>query len=99
MAKLKLHIEHGGAVTTLYFPSLPVRIGRDVDSHCRPEFPWVSRRHARIDMLDGRLVLRDEGSRRGTWILGGTRALEPDEEVELSSVVSCFAIGTINISS
>lgn len=94
MFQLRLHIEHAGAVTTLLFPRLPVRIGRDPEADCCLAFPFVSRKHARLDFEGGRVVLRDEGSRRGTWVVGASRRLGPGEQVDLQTVGSEFFIGT-----
>ncbi len=70
---LHLHIDRGDAPTTMHFTSFPVRIGRGEEAECRLEFPYVSRLHARIDLVDGQLVLQDVGSRTGTWILDHAR--------------------------
>jgi hypothetical protein len=94
MLQVRLHIEQAGAVTTLLFPGLPVSIGRGPESECCLAFPFVSRKHARLDLVDGRVVLRDEGSRRGTWVVGASKRLAPGETVDLLSVGSEFFIST-----
>jgi pSer/pThr/pTyr-binding forkhead associated (FHA) protein len=49
---------------------LPVVIGRSPDSRIQLDDSWVSRRHCEIDELDGELVIRDLGSRHGTFVNG-----------------------------
>lgn len=48
-------------------------IGRDPSNDCRIEDETVSKSHARIVDLDGRLAVVDAGSTHGTWIDGGER--------------------------
>ena len=43
-------------------------IGRDPSSDVWLDDPLASRHHARIERTGGRLVLRDAGSRNGTWV-------------------------------
>jgi len=45
-------------------------IGRDPGVHVFLDHPSVSRRHARISIAAGRVVLEDLNSRNGTWIDG-----------------------------
>lgn len=65
-------------------PNLPVLIGRsdqvDVYVSCR----WASRTHCEIDHVDGKLVLRDLGSRHGTIVNGEPvreAILNPGDEI------------------
>jgi hypothetical protein len=90
---MRLVLEKHGALTTLLFPRLPVRIGRNLDADCRLDCSLVSRQHAQIDLEEGRLVLRDLGSRHGTWVLGGRYRLQPSEAVDLALVGWEFFIG------
>ncbi|MCU0505576.1 MAG: FHA domain-containing protein [Chloroflexi bacterium] len=46
----------------------PVTIGRDPSCDVVLDDPQVSRRHARIERRGDVLVLRDAGSRNGTWV-------------------------------
>lgn len=46
----------------------PVAIGRDPACDVALDDAQVSRRHARIERRGGALVLRDAGSRNGTWV-------------------------------
>jgi hypothetical protein len=90
---LHLHIDRGDAQTTMHFSSFPVRIGRGEDVECRLEFPYVSRLHARIDLIDGHLVLQDAGGRTGTWILDHARRLHVGGRIDLATIGNEFHIG------
>jgi len=46
----------------------PVLIGRSEDAHVSFEDRWLSRRHCEIDCFDGQLIVRDLGSRHGTYV-------------------------------
>ena len=50
--------------------SLPVMIGRNPPADLILEGPTVSRRHCRLDLLDGRLQLADLASTNGTFVNG-----------------------------
>jgi len=56
--------------------SLPVVIGRNPPADFVLDSPTVSRRHCRLDLLDGQLRLSDLGSTNGTFV-NGTRLSEP----------------------
>jgi hypothetical protein len=90
---LHLHIDRGDKQTTMHFVSFPVRIGRGEDVECRLEFPYVSRVHARIDLVDGHLVVQDAGSRTGTWVLDHARRLQLGARVDLATIGNEFHIG------
>jgi EAL domain-containing protein (putative c-di-GMP-specific phosphodiesterase class I) len=47
---------------------LPFVIGRQPDCHLRLAAPEISRRHAELDMRDGRLWIREFGSTNGTFV-------------------------------
>jgi pSer/pThr/pTyr-binding forkhead associated (FHA) protein len=49
---------------------LPFVIGRTEDCHLRTASPLISKRHAEILARDGRLLVRDLGSRNGTLVNG-----------------------------
>src|SRR5439155_2646940 len=51
-------------------PGQPVLIGRDPGCHIRLYSPLVSRRHAEVCWTADGWVLRDLGSRNGTWLDG-----------------------------
>lgn len=90
---LHLHIDRGQKPTSLHFSTFPVRLGRGAEAECRLEFPHVSRLHARIDLIDGRLLLQDEGSRSGTWVHDHSRRLQRGARVDLATVGNEFCVG------
>jgi len=61
---------------TLAFPreivvdQFPIELGRGQNVGVRIDDRWLSRRHCRLDMVDGVLTVRDLGSRHGTYING-----------------------------
>jgi predicted component of type VI protein secretion system len=97
MKTLRLHVAHGTRTATLVFSRFPILIGRDPRAECRLEFPEVSRRHARIDLREGRLTLCDEGSLVGTWVAQRTRRLAPGVVTDFESVGNAFAIGDLEL--
>jgi diguanylate cyclase (GGDEF)-like protein len=66
-----------GAGKRIELDRLPLRIGREDDNELVIEEECVSRRHARIEQREGRIVLMDAGSTNGTLLNG----------VELSEIV------------
>jgi len=61
-----------------------VRVGRNRESDIFLVDPSVSRNHALLDVHDGGLVVRDEGSTNGTFVNGdrvAQRALRPGDRV------------------
>ena len=96
MSKLLLHVIDGATTITLEFSSFPVRIGRDGSAHAQLAYSFVSRQHARIDLLDGRLVLRDAGSSHGTYVRGGDERVGP-HGISLEAVRGIFHIGTLRL--
>jgi serine/threonine protein kinase len=61
-------------------------VGRGEDCDLRLNDPSVSRVHARITLLDGRIYLEDAGSRWGTLVNGiptESRELSPGDRVEI----------------
>lgn len=53
----------------------PVTIGRARDTSVRLDDCWVSRHHCQLDESHGALVVRDLGSKHGTWV-NGQRVVE-----------------------
>src|SRR5262249_46183984 len=45
-------------------------IGRDETCHLRAHSAEVSRRHAELKLVSGLVLIRDLGSRNGTWVNG-----------------------------
>ncbi len=54
--------------------ALPLRLGRAVRDGICIDDRWVSREHCEIDLEDDTLVIRDLGSKHGTFVNG--RAIE-----------------------
>lgn len=48
----------------------PAEMGRGMDVAVRIDDRWLSRRHCRLEFADGVLVVRDLGSRHGTYVNG-----------------------------
>lgn len=74
---------------------LPAVLGRSSDSQVTVEDQWVSRRHCELDEVDGVLVVRDLGSKHGTYV-NGMRVAEapllPEDKltVGLTSFVAVY---------
>jgi pSer/pThr/pTyr-binding forkhead associated (FHA) protein len=49
---------------------LPVVVGRHSDADVRLSDHWVSRHHCEVYEIDGTVVVRDLGSRHGTFVNG-----------------------------
>lgn len=49
---------------------LPAILGRSSGAEIRLTDRWTSRRHCEIDQVDGALMVRDIGSRHGTFVNG-----------------------------
>jgi pSer/pThr/pTyr-binding forkhead associated (FHA) protein len=67
---------------------LPAMIGRSADAQVHVSDPWVSRRHCEIDRADGTLVVRDLGSKHGTFVNGqraGTAELLPGDRLTIGA--------------
>ena len=50
--------------------SFPVELGRGAEATIRIDDRWLSRRHCRLDVLDGIVQVRDMASRHGTFVNG-----------------------------
>jgi pSer/pThr/pTyr-binding forkhead associated (FHA) protein len=64
---IELRVERGNGARAVRLP-IPAIIGRAADATLVIADAQVSRRHARIDMVDGALFLHDLGSRNGTLL-------------------------------
>ncbi len=49
---------------------LPALVGRSPDADIHVPDCWASRRHCELDQINGTLVVRDIGSRHGTFVNG-----------------------------
>lgn len=64
--KAHLFVVSGNTSETNVTAPIPCVIGRGQDADLTIDHPTVSRRHCKIDVLNGRVVLYDLGSRNGT---------------------------------
>jgi pSer/pThr/pTyr-binding forkhead associated (FHA) protein len=55
-------------VHVFHVPRFPALIGRSEEADVRLSDRWTSRQHCRLEERDGVLVVRDLGSRHGTWV-------------------------------
>jgi len=46
----------------------PVLLGRSESADIRLDDRWLSRNHCEIDIIDGELIIRDLGSKHGTYV-------------------------------
>ncbi|HEX8198932.1 MAG TPA: FHA domain-containing protein [Isosphaeraceae bacterium] len=67
-------------------------IGRDPSCQLRPNSALISRQHAVIERREGRVYVRDLGSKNGTWV--NDRRLRADEEVEVGDA-DRFQVGSL----
>jgi predicted component of type VI protein secretion system len=72
------------------FQRLPVRIGRSPLNDLHLDFPSVSGFHAVLEEHDGKVMLRDLGSKNGTRVKSGL--LPPNQLVDLAEHRNQFAI-------
>jgi len=74
----------------------PIEIGRGTSADLRIDDRWTSRRHCELQDADGRILVRDLGSRHGTFVNGQPVAHEtpllPGDElcVGLSHFVAVY---------
>lgn len=65
---------------------LPLRLGRGPDADVQLGDRWVSREHCEIDSADEALVVRDLGSKHGTFVNGRSvmeAELHPGDELNI----------------
>lgn len=64
-------------------------VGRAIDADVRLDVVGISRRHARILIINGEVFVEDAGSKNGTFVKGqritSRQRLAPDEEVAFAS--------------
>jgi type VI secretion system protein ImpI len=73
---------------------LPIRFGRNVLNHCQISHPNVSDFHAVIELIDGRVSLRDLQSTNGVFTPAGER-IAPKVALDLATVGWAFALGGV----
>jgi pSer/pThr/pTyr-binding forkhead associated (FHA) protein len=83
---VELRVEQADGVRSVRLP-LPVVIGRGREATLKPADAQVSRTHARIEMMDGKLFLHDLGSRNGTLLnarpIDAPAALREGDEIDV----------------
>jgi hypothetical protein len=86
---LEVELMEHDAVRHLCLP-LPIVIGRAVDATLRTQDAQVSRMHARIDQVDGTLLLHDLQSRNGTLLnarpIDAPAPLHAGDEIDAGAV-------------
>ena len=81
---LELRVEEKGEARVVRAP-VPVTIGRSPEATLVLSDAQVSRMHARIDQVDGTLLLRDLQSRNGTFL--NARLLEDAEPIAVGDEI------------
>lgn len=85
---VELRVEEEVQTRTLRVP-LPVTIGRAAEANLSITDAQVSRMHARIELLDGSLSVRDLGSRNGTLVnarpIEMPTPVQPGDEIDVGS--------------
>ena len=80
----------------------PVELGRGADADIRIDDRWLSRRHCRLNQLDGNLLVQDLGSRHGTYVNGQAISeckLAPGDELRIGLthfMAECLSAETDN---
>jgi pSer/pThr/pTyr-binding forkhead associated (FHA) protein len=73
-------------------------VGRDPAARIRPENPDISRRHATLTVSEGRVTVRDEGSRNHTFLGGerieGEMEISPGTQLRFGSAKALLVVET-----
>jgi pSer/pThr/pTyr-binding forkhead associated (FHA) protein len=77
--KLRLVSDHCQRAWQVDLVDSPVTLGRGEEARIRVRDRWVSRRHCEVNLVEGKLFLRDLGAKHGTYVNG-----QPIAEVQLS---------------
>lgn len=99
LSTVELRVEEPSGTRAVRAP-IPVTIGREAGATVALSDAQVSRLHARIDVVDGELCLRDLGSRNGTWLnalpIDEPVALRPGDEIEVGMTrISYRGLGSL----
>jgi predicted component of type VI protein secretion system len=89
---LRYTLRDGSASGERQFTGLPIRIGRNPLNDCPIPQQFVSHFHARIEEIDGRICVRDLGSKNGVLMRTGER-IPPQTPVDLGPYGLEFLIG------
>jgi len=83
--------ESGSELSTHPMPSPSAIVGRDGTDIEFDDDPYLSPRHAELRLEDGRLLIRDLGSRNGTWFfLDGAHRLHDGDLVLIGSQIFLY---------
>lgn len=88
-ASPQLYIRDGGLCRSMALQAQPFVIGRDPESHLVLTQAFISRRHAEITIENDSFVIRDLGSRHGTYVndeLITSQPLRPGDLIKLGSL-------------
>ena len=97
MKALRLRIvQHPDPPLVFHFDKFPVSVGRSAQCDCSLNVPYVSRLHMSFDSNEGRLMVRDEGSRTGTWTASGPRRLPSFQWVDVAGLNGELSVGLIH---
>jgi hypothetical protein len=97
MKALRLRVvQHPDPPRIFHFDKFPVSVGRSADCDCSLNVPYVSRLHMHFDSIDERLVVRDEGSRTGTWTASGPRRLPSFEWIDVAGLNGELFVGLVH---
>lgn len=86
--------------------SIPLKekiiLGREPNCTVRWDFPTVTKKHCTIELIDGKVVIKDNGSRNGTYINDGDEkvheaTLNNKDEIRLGRDNQKFYVEFINI--
>jgi len=85
---VKLKVMHGpSAGKEIKIPKALFAIGRADECHLRPKSDAISRRHCEIEIKEAQAVVRDCGSKNGTYVNGdrvvGDRVLKPGDHLKV----------------
>jgi pSer/pThr/pTyr-binding forkhead associated (FHA) protein len=84
--KLKV-LDGASAGRELPVPGPEFVIGRSEECHLRPKSDMVSRRHCSLVIKEGQVILRDFGSKNGTYIneqrVEGEKVLDPNDVLRI----------------
>ncbi len=98
---LRIKVTEIGSETALLetvVPDFPIRFGRSSTCEVRLQHSFVSGTHAVVDAKDGKLLLRDMGSRNKIRVGEDERLLGANAEVDLRACGFQFGIGTLKFS-
>lgn len=71
---------------------LPIRVGRNALNHCQVVHPYISDFHAVVEMVEGRLCIRDLRSRNGIYAPSGER-IAAEGPVPIAAMNNTFVLG------